>query len=251
MHSPSSQPRWIRFVDRASVALFALAWSAVILRLAGSAESARLDLALPVGLVAGYALADLVSGAVHWLADRYFDPRTPVLGPMLIAPFREHHRDARAITRHDFFEVSGNNGLVTLPIAVALLLLPRPEGPGAAFLAITATSLGLAVFATNLFHRWAHMPSPPTPVRRLQQCRLILSPEHHALHHQPAHDRAYCVTSGWLNPLMDRYRVFPTLERWIDSFHRVPARTETDESMLAGSGPEPDFEPERTSAIDV
>jgi hypothetical protein len=105
------RPIWLAILDRCSVGLSAFAWAAVIVRIAPAYFEVTAGLALILGLVAGYVIADFFSGLVHWLADRYFDPKTPVLGPALIAPFREHHADALAMTRHDFFEISGNNSL--------------------------------------------------------------------------------------------------------------------------------------------
>jgi len=41
---------------------------------------------------------------------------------------------------------------------------------------------------------------------------LILTPERPARHHRGDHDRSYCVTSGWLNPLLDQLRIFEHIE---------------------------------------
>ncbi len=214
--NPQNEPRalWLRGVDRLSVAAFVVAWGAVAWHLATSIEPLRLAclalLAAPIALV----LADLASGCVHWFADRYLDPETPVLGPMLIEPFREHHRDPAAMSRHDFFEVSGNNGLVTLPLAAWLLALGSIDG-AALFgqgIAVLTFVFALAIFATNQLHAWAHAASPPRTVQRLQRTGLILPPESHAEHHAHGHDRAYCVTTGWLNPVLDRIGLFRRVE---------------------------------------
>jgi ubiquitin-conjugating enzyme E2 variant len=217
MRPLSDQPGWIAIVDRISVGLFLVCWSLVIARLGPELVASERWGAITFGLLAGYLAADFVSGSVHWLADRYFDPRTPVLGPMLIAPFRDHHVDAMGITRHDLFEVSGNNGLATLPLALALWLFPLPASLGGTAIASMGISLGLAIFATNFLHRWAHTPDPPRAIRPLQRLRLVLSPEAHARHHAANHDRAYCVTSGWLNPLLDRYRFYSHIEHGLDA----------------------------------
>lgn len=181
-------------------------------------------LATLAGVFAGYLLADLVAGTVHWIADRHFAPETPGIGPLLIEPFRAHHDDPLSITRHDFFEVLGNNALVTIPAVLGLLLVARPTTALAQFGIALALSSSLAAVATNLFHAWAHDPHPPRIARWLQGLGLVLTPDRHARHHRGAHDRAYCVTSGWLNPLLDRTRVLGRLDAFIARGVRGPRR---------------------------
>jgi ubiquitin-conjugating enzyme E2 variant len=204
-------------VDRVCVTVFVIAWVVMSIRMAPAIVSEGSWLSTFLGVVAGYLLADFLAGAVHWIADRFFDPATPFLGPMLIAPFRDHHVDALEMTRHDFFEVSGNSALVTLPLVVLIAAWPVSPGDLSHFFAALGASLTLALFVTNQFHSWAHSPSPPRWVRPLHAWRLILTPRGHARHHCNHHDRAYCVTSGWLNPLLDRIRFFERMERMIGS----------------------------------
>lgn len=212
--SDPARSEWIRRVDRASVMAFALLWGAVGWQLVHHLPTARVLGLAAISLPAAVLAADFASGCVHWFADRYFDPRTPVLGPMLIAPFREHHRDPMGMTRHDFFEVSGNSGLVTLPLALALLVWGVDARDTLAWqLAYVAVLLfATLVFFTNQLHAWAHSAKPPAWVRRAQSLGLCLSPQRHALHHRDAYDHAYCVTTGWLNPALDRTRFFERIE---------------------------------------
>lgn len=210
--SPLTQPRTKWLVDRLAVGLFVATAGLAFLRAAPHAWRAELVLALPLGLIGGYLVADLLAGTVHWLADRCFDPRTPILGPMLIEPFRAHHDDPASISRHDLFEVAGNNALVSLPLAGALLVMPLPAGFASTLLFVFGASLATALVATNVFHAWAHARRPPRIARCLQRAGLILTPARHARHHRGDHDRAYCVTSGWLNPLLDGLGFFDSLE---------------------------------------
>ena len=206
-------------MDRVCVAAFVILWTLMFVRIAPSIlRSDTWPIAL-VGLLAGYLLADFLAGAAHWIADRFFDPATPLLGPLLIEPFRAHHEDSLDITRHDFFEVSGNNALVTLPVVLLVAAMPQPDVWPAQLLATTGASLTLALFATNQFHSWAHSKAPPPLIHWLHRSGLILTPKRHARHHRAKHDCAYCVTSGWLNPALDRMRVFERLERL---FHAGP-----------------------------
>jgi ubiquitin-conjugating enzyme E2 variant len=50
------------------------------------------------------------------------------------------------------------------------------------------------------------------PVRWLQQSGILLSRSHHALHHRPPFAQAYCVTTGRMNPLLDRLQIFARIE---------------------------------------
>jgi ubiquitin-conjugating enzyme E2 variant len=76
----------------------------------------------------------------------------------------------------------------------------------------SVTVLALALFATNSFHCWAHMQRPPAFAGWLHRWRLAIPADVHAVHHRAAHDCSYCVTSGWLNPLLDRVDFFRRLE---------------------------------------
>lgn len=162
-----------------------------------------------LALFGGYLAADFVSGFVHFLGDTYGDENTKLFGPGFIRPFREHHVDPTAICRHDFIEINGNNCLVCLPAgSLACWLIPTETSQLGAFALLTLASMLVWVFMTNQFHKWAHDASPPKLVARLQGLGLILSPAHHDVHHRPPHDRYYCITVGWMNPLLYRLRFF-------------------------------------------
>lgn len=84
-----------------------------------SAKAARWILPLAVG--SGVLTADFGSGVVHWIGDRFFREDSPVIGPMLIHPFREHHRDPRGITLHGLLELHGNTGLLVVAVVGGIL----------------------------------------------------------------------------------------------------------------------------------
>lgn len=171
---------------------------------------------LPVLAVLAYLGADLLSGFVHFLADNFGSYETPVIGPGFIDAFREHHVDPKGITTHDFVDTNGNNSLVAVP-AMLLVWLAVPVAStvwgylfGTFFL-----FLCLATFLTNQFHKWAHMESPPAIPAWLQRRGVILSAEHHDIHHESPYDTYYCITAGFWNPLLDKTRFFERTERLI------------------------------------
>jgi ubiquitin-conjugating enzyme E2 variant len=214
MPAPSgTRSRWAEALDLAALLAFAALLAALGRRALAAVDAAGAVL-VPLGLAAGYALADLVTGVSHWLCDRVLNVEAPLIGRHLVRAFHEHHDDPIGISRHSFLEVNGLTALAALPLLAGVLCLPAPGAGSALGAAALAAVFGLAfgAVATNQLHAWAHAPRAPRAVVWLQRRRVVLSPRAHALHHRGEFDRAYCVTTGWWNPLLDRWRIFPRLE---------------------------------------
>lgn len=181
-------------------------------------------LGIPLGVVFG----DLVTGIVHWIGDTYFSEETPIIGPGFVKPFRQHHVYPRDICTHNLVTTLGNSCIIAVP-ALSLCLYLLLTGPVSGWLAFTVlfvTILAIATVATNQFHKWAHAPESSTLVRWLQRRRLVLEPSHHEIHHTTPHDSHYCITNGWLNPLLTRINFFRRLEGFLSLFGIKPARSE-------------------------
>jgi hypothetical protein len=191
-----------RLIDIAAVAVFAVLAAAASYRFLAHA-----DLPGPLVLaavLAAWVATDLFSGLVHWAFDSFGSIRTPILGRQFIQPFREHHVDEHAITRHGFAETNGASCLAALPAVGAAALVPLAS-PAWAFAQAFLLFSALGVLATNQCHKWAH--SDPDRVPRLarlaQRLRLVLGPEEHRRHHVRPFDTHYCTASGWLNALLN------------------------------------------------
>jgi ubiquitin-conjugating enzyme E2 variant len=209
---PSSYGRGHRALEIASIAFVfvALLWLGYRITAAPSTRWSWLYITLSI--VSGYVLSDFLSGFVHWAGDTIGDETTPVFGPNFVHPFRYHHVDPKDITRHDFVETNGNNCIVAAPVLLLVMLL-LPSAPGPLFYGcVLGASTFWFVFCTNQFHKWAHMEAPPRWVRLLQRAGLVLSPEHHAIHHAAPQNKYYCITVGWMNPVLERIRFFPICE---------------------------------------
>lgn len=165
------------------------------------------------GFLAGWVFADWVSGLFHWAADNWGSAEWPVLGTHFIRPFRHHHIDPVAMTKHDFVETNGSNCIISLPaFAWGYWSLSSSSPTVGLFFAVFWLSVCYWVFGTNQFHAWAHTSNPPKVVRWLQRSRLILHPKHHARHHEAPHNRNYGITNGWTNPLMRALRFYEMIE---------------------------------------
>jgi ubiquitin-conjugating enzyme E2 variant len=211
-----------RLVDCCAIALFAVLalWS--LFRLIAAADSGPW---LALAALSGWLAADLLSGLVHWAFDTWGSVHTPLLGKRFIRPFREHHWDPAAMTRHDFVETSGSSCLAGLPVLSATALMPLTSTAGVGAQAVLLfTALG--VLLTNQCHRWAHTPVARVPrlVRAAQRLRLILRPEEHLQHHVRPFDSHYCTASGWLNAPLQSIGFYRRLERCIGTLVRAQAR---------------------------
>lgn len=169
--------------------------------------------------VAGIFAADFLSGLVHWAADTWGSVRFPVIGKAFIRPFREHHVDPTAITRHDIIETNGDNCLMTLPVLLCMCyryFTLDQEGIQARY-GSDCFLFSLVVFSmlTNQIHKWSHTYfGLPLWVQKLQDWHIILPRKHHRIHHVSPHETYFCITTGWLNYPLELIRFWPCLE-WI------------------------------------
>lgn len=147
-----------------------------------------------------------------------------------IRPFREHHIDPLAITRHDYIETNGDNCLTTLPFLVVgcYFSLTDPDLIQDWYIFYCfLLSLGLFVTFTNQIHKWSHTYSNlPRIVEFLQKAHLILPKKHHRTHHVAPHEINFCITTGWCNYPLEYFRFFGRLEWVIEKIFGVKPRVD-------------------------
>jgi len=240
----------VRRFEIASIVVYAGAMAWLLLRLAGGVLDSPFLAASAFML--GFVAADFVSGIVHWLADTWGTVDLPIAGRALIRPFREHHVDPKAITRHDFIETNGNNCFICIAPVTLTAAFVSFDGWKGVFAGVLVFSLCLWIFCTNQFHKWSHSDDPPAVVVLLQRLSLILPRDHHAVHHSAPFATYYCITVGWLNEPLHRVGFFRGLERMIsattgllpreDDIGRAAAEASVEEAEVcpsAATNPEP------------
>lgn len=210
-------PSWFRKLEWLGLISFSIIFSILTFKIVILASSLWF-LIIP-GFFCGFIVADFVCGFVHWLADTWGSPDIPVLGAALIRPFREHHVDQFAMTRHDFVETNAATALVSLPVFIACFFIPLGKGHlFFSFVFFFLFSLTFFGFLTNQIHKWSHSKKVPKFVRVLQKKRFILHPTHHQIHHTSPFNKHYCITNGWLNNFLFAINFFPTCEKLITKY---------------------------------
>jgi hypothetical protein len=165
----------------------------------------------------GWLIADLFSGVFHWWEDRVGNEAMPIIGPQIVVPNRLHHTDPLAFT---YGSVARRNKPLWAMVALISGLWLWATGPTVMW--ATATVGGLVV---NEVHRLAHRPLLAGPVSRLfQEIGLFQSPKHHAGHHRAPSDTRYCILTDWLNPVLDRLRIWEGLEACLGGVGLEPNR---------------------------
>jgi hypothetical protein len=219
--SAPRQPSVLVAIKAAAVVVSSVLFIALAIRLAAVLFSGSSALFALPALLAGYLLADFVTGTTHWFCDTFFETDTPVIGKTVIQPFREHHVYPQRITRYRFIEQDTTSFFLMLPLLAAAVAqdAPQPGSIGGLLGGCFVLGLSTGLFGTNLFHKWAHEDTPPAATRWLQRRGLILSPERHQRHHGD-YSCGFCVTSGWMNPLLDAVSFFPRVERAVRFFQR-------------------------------
>tara|TARA_X000000368_G_scaffold412319_1_gene398523 strand:- start:1239 stop:1922 length:684 start_codon:yes stop_codon:yes gene_type:complete len=173
----------------------------------------------------GYLIADFITGTIHWLCDSFFDEKTPVIGKFIIYPFREHHSHPLLITKDKFIEQDTTGFFIFIPF---LYLATFNESsyimsPNSIYGHSILIGICIGTFCTNLFHKWAHQRNQNFIIRKLQRLGIILNPDRHNKHHIN-HSKSYCVTSGLLNPALDRLSFYSNAERFIRLFTYEPRK---------------------------
>lgn len=152
------------------------------------------------------ALADVLSGVVHWAEDGYGQPEWPLIGASIIAPNLLHHRQPRAFLANNWYRSADVQLLVALWSALVLLVVGW-------FTWRVVLVLALVVNANEL-HKWAHRTKTENGrlITFLQEHHLIISRAAHGRHHGGQRDSHYCSITAWVNPLFDGLQVWRGLE---------------------------------------
>jgi ubiquitin-conjugating enzyme E2 variant len=174
-----------------------------------------------IAAIMGITIADFFSGLVHWAADSWGSVNIPIFGKAFIRPFREHHIDPTAITRHDFVETNGDNFAVIIPFLAHMaykFTTYTPEQISDIYVwEMFVFLIAIFVSITNQIHKWSHTYfGLPWYINLVQDLHIILPKKHHRIHHVAPHETYFCITTGWLNYPFEYIGFWTALENIIE-----------------------------------
>jgi hypothetical protein len=176
-------------------------------------------------VVVTWLVTDFISGFVHWLEDSYGHPHMPVIGRYITKPDLLHHYQPRRFVANSWFSSSDLLLILCSASLLAALALGR-LGP----MVVLGAVLGVNA---NQIHKWCHRTPRENGavIVALQRLHLVQSPQQHRRHHLEKKDAAYCVLTGFLNPVLDRCRFWRALESLIFAVFGI--RRRDDDELLA------------------
>jgi plasmanylethanolamine desaturase len=162
--------------------------------------------AITAQVVLCIAIAEFIAGAVHWAEDRYGSPDTPLIGASVIAPNLLHHQQPRAFLANSWWRSADIQILGALITTGATLVLG----------VLTWRVLLVLAIAVNVneVHKWAHRTKAENGrlITFLQAHGVLQSRAHHNRHHGGQRDSHYCSLTPWMNPILERLRIWRGLE---------------------------------------
>ena len=189
-----------------------------------------LDWRMAPAALAGWYVADMLSGVVHMYMD--YLPCRPGIGlgelyawqgsretadfmarqaevygrisrfERLVYDFKKHHPMPDLLGRHGVFHLmKAPVFLITLPLSLALnlacLIWRVPP-----WLLVGLITLLIGGSLAQYFHGVLHRTRSPAAIRNLRRLGLLMTPAAHAFHHASLKED-FSTISGWSNPLLN------------------------------------------------
>jgi hypothetical protein len=221
--------------SRAAI-LFAVLMLLLNLYVLAHHDHASLFLVIMAFLISGF-VADAFTAVAHFGFDHVLPFDLPLIGPAAFE-FNQHH-DEPTLDPSTYGPNLTKGSYVSIPLSILLLVLMGIAPETSFWFVVKASFWGITVWAFffHQIHAYAHMGSSlpadvfkerveeigrmgnrraqrlalaelfktvpiPPPIRVLQRCGLILSPEKHNIHHTHF-ETDFSSINGWSDPFLN------------------------------------------------
>ncbi|MDP1574258.1 MAG: fatty acid desaturase CarF family protein [Coxiellaceae bacterium] len=155
-----------------------------------------------ITLLVTYIATDFINGMVHMIVDNNAN-YTSCVGPF-IAAFHLHHLKLNYQSKHAlkiYFYESGHKLWLVFYLLVVFILQQTLHLTFC--LNLCLVGIGFLSSIAELSHFWCHNAAQTNAfIRWLQRCGILLSMQHHKIHHQKD-NRNYAFLNGVTNPLLN------------------------------------------------
>lgn len=181
-------------------------------------------------MLAGWYLADMISGLVHMFMDYHpcptgkgldrlyfyegsreseeyqalFRGKMARLNPFqrLVYDFKNHHPRPHALGRRTMVRQIGSTIMAGSLPASLLFNLACIAWPVPGWLAAMFFTMLIGGTFAQYFHGTLHREQNPWIIRAMRQVRLLMTPQAHQLHHDSL-KRDFSTNCGWSNPVVN------------------------------------------------
>lgn len=164
-----------------------------------------------------FILADFFSGLFHWWEDRYGNPNWPIIGPLVIEPNINHHKNPKDFTKGNYLKRNYTTLIPTILLTTICWIYNNY------FLMLVF----LLASQSNEVHCWQHT-KPNILIRFLQKYQIIQGARMHSLHHKNPYSKNYCVMTVLINPILTRINFWETVEEFIGFLTGIYPRKERE-----------------------
>ncbi|HEY1976193.1 MAG TPA: fatty acid desaturase CarF family protein [Candidatus Baltobacteraceae bacterium] len=156
-------------------------------------------------IAACLAIADFISGLLHWAEDTWLAPgKSELLDRWIVRDNIDHHRMPGTIRAGHYWQTNRVCILAAAVVTAALLLFHVH--------AWQTYFVVLLLSQSNQVHLWAHSSRVPRWVAQLQRAGILQSRNQHAKHHKSPYAINFCTMTDYLNPLLERLAFWRRLE---------------------------------------
>jgi hypothetical protein len=152
--------------------------------------------------ITAWMTADLITGFIHWIEDRYLKAEWPIVGKWIAAPNELHHAEPRAFLENNYWN---RNNTTIIPALLAAAVFGY-------FQMWWWMTIALMTSQANELHACAHRGNNPLFIKTLQETGIVQNARMHAMHHVSPFATHFCALSSWLNPFLDRLNFWRALE---------------------------------------